>query len=99
MPKPELVDFDGDFRVNMYRKRDTDTENHSRVNVHVNDKVNNEVNDLLDYLKTHPEYTVTQFAEHFEVSRKTIAARLKKLKEKGSIERVGSSRKGYWKVN
>ena len=103
LPKPELVDFDGDFRVNMYRKRDTDTGTQSRVNdeviVHVNDKVNNEVNDLLDYLKIHPEYTVTQIAEHFEVSRKTIAARLKKLKEKGYIERVGSSRKGYWKAN
>ena len=103
LPKPELVDFDGDFRVNMYRKRDTDTGIQSRVNdeviVHVNDKVNNEVNDLLDYLKIHPEYTVTQFAEHFEVSRKTIAARLRKLKEKGYIERVGSSRKGYWKAN
>ena len=103
LPKPELVDFDGDFRVNMYRKRDTDTGIQSRVNdeviVHVNDKVNNEVNDLLDYLKIHPEYTVTQFAEHFEVSRKTIAARLRILKEKGYIERVGSSRKGYWKAN
>ena len=103
LPKPELVDFDGDFRVNMYRRRDTDTETclrvNDEVNVHVNDRVNNEVNDLLNYLKIHPEYTVTQFAEHFEVSRKTIAARLKKLKEKGYIERVGSSRKGYWKAN
>lgn len=25
LPKPELIDFDGDFRVNMYRKRDTNT--------------------------------------------------------------------------
>lgn len=25
-PKPKLVDFDGDFRVNMYRKKDTNTE-------------------------------------------------------------------------
>ncbi len=99
LPKPELIDFDGDFRVNMYRKRDTDTEDYSRVNDKVNVQVNDKVNDLLDYLKIHPEYTVTQFAEHFEVSRKTIAARLKKLKEKGYIKRVGSSRKGYWKVN
>ena len=87
----------------MYRKRDNDTENHLRVNdevnIHVNDKLNNDVNDLLDYLKNHPDYTVTQFAEHFEVSRKTIAARLKKLKENGYIKRVGSARKGYWKVN
>ena len=26
LPKPELIDFDGDFRVNMYRKRDANTE-------------------------------------------------------------------------
>ena len=99
LPKPELIDFDGDFRVNMYRKSDADAEVGFKVNDEVNNKVNNEVNDLLDYLKIHPDYTVTEFADNFHVSRKTIAARLKKLKEKGHIERVGSSRKGYWKVN
>ena len=99
LPKPELIDFDGDFRVNMYRKRDTNTKTGDQTCQQVNDGVNDEVNKLLNYLKLHPDYTVTQFAEHFEVSRKTIAARLKKLKDKGYIERVGSSRKGYWKVN
>ena len=33
-----------------------------------------------------------------ELSRKTIAAKLKTLKEKKMIERVGASRKGYWKI-
>ena len=99
LPKPELIDFDGDFRVNMYRKRDTNTKTGDQTCQPVNDGVNDEVNKLLNYLNLHPDYTVTQFAEHFEVSRKTIAARLKKLKDKGYIERVGSSRKGYWKVN
>ena len=27
LPKPELIDFDGDFRVNMYRKAETSVEN------------------------------------------------------------------------
>ncbi len=40
----------------MYRKRDTDTETHTRVNKKVNDWVNN----LLDDLKNHPDYTVTE---------------------------------------
>jgi ATP-dependent DNA helicase RecG len=39
-----------------------------------------------------------QMAEKLGVSRKTIATRLKKLKEKDIIERVGSDRKGYWKI-
>ncbi len=45
-----------------------------------------------------PGYTMQQLAERLSVSRKTIASRLKKLKEKGAIERVGSDRSGYWKV-
>lgn len=99
LPKPKLIDFDGDFRVNMYRKRDTNTEIDIKVNDKVNNKVNDKVNDLLEILKKHPDYTVTELADIFKVSRKTIAARLKKLKGKGLIERKGSSRKGYWKIN
>lgn len=32
LPKPELIDFDGDFRVNMYRKRDANTETNIETN-------------------------------------------------------------------
>ncbi|WP_243134950.1 winged helix-turn-helix transcriptional regulator [Murimonas intestini] len=37
--------------------------------------------------------------EKLLVSRKTVSQRLKELKEKGIIERIGSDRKGYWKIN
>ena len=37
-------------------------------------------------------------AERMAVSRKTIGEYLKSLKEKDIIERVGSARKGYWKI-
>ena len=94
LPKPELIDFDGDFRVNMYRKGSG-----KFIDNRVNDKVNDKVNDLLAILTNHPEYTVTQLADVSGVSRKTIAARLKELEGKGYIERMGSSRKGYWKIN
>lgn len=70
----------------------------NRVNAKVNDNVNETEKNLLTLLIENPKYTVTQLAEKSEVSRKTIAARLKKLKEKGLIERIGSSRKGYWKI-
>lgn len=36
LPKPELIDFDGDFRVNMYRKRDTNTETNTKTNTETN---------------------------------------------------------------
>lgn len=69
-----------------------------RVNEKVNDRVNEIEKSLLALLMENPEYTITQLANKSEVSRKTIAARLKLLKEKGLIERIGSSRKGYWKI-
>lgn len=54
---------------------------------------------LLLFLIEDPGYTVSQLSEKMEVSRKTVAQKMKKLKEKDIIERIGSDRKGYWKIN
>lgn len=100
LPDPELIDFDGDFRVNMYRNTAIDYS--PRVNDRVNDKVNDRVNEIeekiLKFIDNDPAITITQLSMELELSRKTIAAKLKILKEKKMIERVGSSRKGYWKI-
>nr|WP_294697864.1 ATP-binding protein [uncultured Blautia sp.] len=100
LPDPELIDFDGDFRVNMYRNTAIDYS--PRVNDRVNDKVNDRVNEIeekiLKFIDNDPAITITQLSMELELSRKTIAAKLKNLKEKKMIERVGSSRKGYWKI-
>lgn len=100
LPDPELIDFDGDFRVNMYRNTAIDYS--PRVNDRVNDKVNDRVNEIeekiLKFIDNDPAITITQLSMALELSRKTIAAKLKTLKEKKMIERVGSSRKGYWKI-
>ena len=73
-----------------------------RVTDRVTDKVTDRVTDkeqvLLTLLTEDPGYTLSQLAERLGVSRKTVAVRLKKLKESRLIERVGSDRKGYWKV-
>ena len=84
MPDPELIDFDGDFRVNMYRNTAIDYS--PRVNDRVNDKVNDRVNEIeekiLKFLDNDPAITITQLSMELELSRKTIAAKLKTLKEK-----------------
>ncbi len=72
----------------------------------VTEKVTDKVTDILDetslqilnLLVEDPAYTTTFLAENLSLSRKTISLRLKKLKEHGLIERVGSDRKGYWKL-
>ena len=99
LPVPEVEVFDNMFRVYLFRKKLNYTSESNFNDSMVNDRVNDKVNDLLDILMVNPNYTVTELANIFKISRKTIAARLKDLKEMGVIERVGSARKGYWKIN
>ena len=54
--------------------------------------------EILILLEEDPGYTMSQLANTLSVSRKTVALRLKKLEEKGLIERIGSDHRGYWKV-
>lgn len=45
-----------------------------------------------------PGYTTSQMAEKLSISRVSIGKHIKSLKEKNIIERIGSDRKGYWKI-
>ena len=54
---------------------------------------------FLGSLDEDPGYTSAQLVDKLAVSRKTLALIIKSLKEKGIIERIGSDRKGYWKIN
>ena len=65
----------------------------------VTDRVTDDERTLLLFLIEDPGYTVSQLSEKMEVSRKTVAQKMKKLKEKGIIELIGSDIKGYWKIN
>ena len=98
LPMPEYTVHPGDIMIKFTGPEDRIV----RVNNKVNDRVNVHVNDrestLLNYLVQDPGYTVTQLAAMMNVSRKTIAGYLKALKEKGTIERIGTTRTGYWKI-
>lgn len=71
-----------------------------KVNDGLNEKLNDRLNELeqslFALLAEEPSITVTELATKLCVSRTSIANNLKTLKAKGYIERVGSSRKGYW---
>lgn len=72
----------------------------------VTDRVTEKVTDCLDaksiqiltLISEDPAYTSTTIAEKLSVSRKTVSQKLKEMKEKDIIERIGSDRKGYWKI-
>jgi len=53
---------------------------------------------IIELLKDNSKYKTVEFAEMLDVSRKTVSIKIKNLREKGIIERVGSDRKGYWNI-
>ena len=53
---------------------------------------------IIELLNDNSKYKTTELAEKLDISRKTVSIKLKNLREKGIIERVGSDRKGYWNI-
>ena len=64
----------------------------------VTEKVTEGEREVLELLKENPEYTYADLAKRLSVSRKTVSERIKKLKDKNRIERIGSDTKGYWNI-
>jgi len=61
--------------------------------------VNGTVNDtVLDLIKTNNSITATEISEHLGTSLRTVKRKIKYLKDKGIIERVGSDKAGCWRV-
>ena len=69
-----------------------------KVTDRVTEKVTEEEKRVTELLQINSAYTTAMLAEMLGISRKTVSKRLKSLKDKGIIERVGSDRKGYWKL-
>ena len=66
--------------------------------IRVTDKVTEKEKRVLELITEDPGYTTTQIAEKMSVTRKTVNGYIQSLKSKGIIERIGSDRKGYWKI-
>ena len=111
LPKPELIDFDGDFRVNMYRKRRINTETNRKTgtntetNTETNTKTNTEMLDtesvekILSLMREKPAITVKTIAQQLELSVGGVRYHINKLKKDGIVEHIGSSKKGTWVIN
>lgn len=53
---------------------------------------------IIDLIKKNPSITQVEMAKVLNLTRDGISYNIKVLKEKGVIERVGSTKKGIWKV-
>ena len=94
LPMPEYTVHPGDIMIKFTGPEDRIVKVTNGVNIHVNDREK----ELINCLIQDPGYTVTKLSEIMKVSRKTVAEYLKNLKEKGIIERVGTTRSGHWEI-
>jgi predicted HTH transcriptional regulator len=53
---------------------------------------------IIECLRTNPYITMDELSEKVGISRKSIAANIKKLKTLGYISRIGADKNGYWQV-
>ena len=95
-PAPEYTINPGDIMIKFTAPADRIIRSKAEK---TSDRATDQEQIILTLLREDPGYTVKQLSEKSGVSNKSVAARLKSLKEKGLIERVGSDRKGYWKIN
>ena len=112
LPKPELVDFDGDFRVNMYRKVEKEVGDNStttQATQGTTQATQGTTQATQAELSEDDKAVLTALAEDPEITQKEIAAKLdwkidrvkyylNKLKRKGIIKRVGTSQNGHWEM-
>ncbi len=60
---------------------------------------NDTVNDtVLNLIKENNNITANEICKKLNISLSTAKRRLKKLKERGIIERIGSDKTGHWKI-
>lgn len=103
LPQPKFTINPGDIMIGFTAPEDSWIRS---VTHRVTDRVTENVTDTLDeksarilmLISEDPAYTSTVISEKLSLSRKTVALRIKMLKEKDIIERIGSDRKGYWKI-
>lgn len=53
---------------------------------------------ILNLIKKNPSVTQIEMAKALNLTRDGISYNIKQLKEKGIIERIGSTKSGYWKI-
>lgn len=81
-------------KVNSAKDKNVDTENGTENGTKIDNRTL-----ILNILKEEPDITQNKLTEKTNISIRTVKRTIKELKEENLIERIGSDRKGYWKIN
>ena len=99
LPEPEFETLRGTFKVTFRKEKQVIiAQNAENCTDNFTENCTDNELKLLELLKINPNITQLELSNKLNVSRRTISTLLANLKEKNKIERIGSDRKGYWKV-
>lgn len=90
-----------DFKVTLmnenYNRKVENTGDKNYTEIYT-ENINETQRKIIELVKSNPNITQKIMMEKTNLSRPAITLNLKQLKDKKIIERVGSDRKGYWKL-
>jgi ATP-dependent DNA helicase RecG len=94
LPEPIIEEYGGGLQITFLNKEKV-TE---KVTKKVTEKVTENQKAILIILKDNPYCTTSKLSNKIGISQRKIKENIRKLKESGILERIGSARGGYWKV-
>ena len=108
--KPELIDFGGDFRVNMYRKEESEfgvnvettqttqtTQTHQTI-IKNETVLTEDDKTILELIKKQPFMSQREYATELGWTVDRVKYYLRKIKTRELIKRIGNSHSGHWEV-
>ena len=100
LKKPELIDFDGDFRVNMYRREEKSktTQTTTQITTQTTIKLTKNDHEILQVIQNNPALSQKEIAMELGWTVDRVKYYLNKMKKQEAIRRIGSSHKGYWEL-
>ncbi len=98
-PLPEYTVNPGDIMIKFIASEDMLISNASKgVTERVTVKVTVKEQAVLDLLIEDPAYTYSALTDKLCISRKTVSLRIRSLKSKGIIKRIGSDKRDHWEI-
>jgi predicted HTH transcriptional regulator len=109
--EPELIDFDGDFRVNLYRNKNgtigtipgtigtiPGTIGTIPGTIHTGVNGVTDAERILSFIKANPKSTQNEVHSQMGIAIRSVKRIMAELQEKGAIMRKGNNRTGEWIV-
>lgn len=109
LKEPLFEELGDGFLVTMFRKPTNQTNQSNQTNqlsepnqINVEQRqdisLGNLENKIMELLKEWPDATTKEIVKKLEITNNQVKYYIKKLKDDGKIERIGTNRKGSWRV-